>query len=297
MMFSKSRSTRRRGSLCRVIAAFPAAASALAIVGCGSGQRSSSLVDARSGSDPQLELAAGVLSNVGERRDALAPGQQVVMGTAPCKPGHTCFSCFQCHGIKGEGSGTAAFPRIAGQDGRYLRSSLKRFVSGERADPTMHEVASALTDAQLGQVSAYFAALHTPALPVPVTDEQRSAAESLGRQIDQQGLPEQGVPPCATCHGLPVRKAGAAYPDIAGQYADYIVTELDHFREGRRQGADAVLMQTIARNLKPEQSRAVATYFSLLAPQPVTETRQVMTASSANTSPANTSSANTSSDK
>jgi cytochrome c553 len=245
---------------------------ALALVGCGGPRQAAAPIPAVNNAvaqtNPQLELAAGVLNQFGEPRKSLELGQQVVMGTSACKPGHTCFSCFQCHGISGEGSPIAAIPRLAGQDARYLSDSLRRFARGERASATMQQVALALTDEQIEQVSGYFAALTTPAARVPVAAAERDAAEALGKQIEEKGLPDQGVPACVACHGSAARKANPIYPNIKGQYADYMIAQFKSFRDGTRKDPNAALMVPVARGLKPDQERAVAIYYSLRSPEP-----------------------------
>lgn len=69
-------------------------------------------------------------------------------------------SCIACHGPHGEGVGTD-FPPLAGQPASYIASQLQAFKSGTRHnDPLglMRHVASALTDADIKAVSAWFAA-------------------------------------------------------------------------------------------------------------------------------------------
>lgn len=69
-------------------------------------------------------------------------------------------SCVACHGPRGEGVG-AGFPPLAGQPASYLANQLQAFKSGSRHnDPLglMRHVASALTDADIKAVSAWFAA-------------------------------------------------------------------------------------------------------------------------------------------
>jgi cytochrome c553 len=99
-------------------------------------------------SNPQLELAAAVLRETESQMPAVMRGQTVVMGTSPCAMGRICFSCFQCHGIPGEGTAAAPLPRLAGQDDRYLNRSLEDFASGARESATMRELAQALTQQQ-----------------------------------------------------------------------------------------------------------------------------------------------------
>jgi cytochrome c553 len=238
---------------------------------CEPGKQAVQITHAVTGGNPQFELAAGVLRDIGASGDNIKRGQEVAMGTSSCEAGRTCYSCYQCHGMVGQGSAVAALPRLAGQDPRYLNTALQRFASGERKNATMQEVATALTQRQMSDAAAFFSALY-PApishLP-PSAGDSDSAAVDLGRQIAEQGLPEQNVPPCTTCHGVAVRELGAAYPDIAGQYADYLRNQLEHFRSGERRGPDAEIMQVIARNLSKDQMQAVASYYSMQQSQSV----------------------------
>lgn len=68
--------------------------------------------------------------------------------------------CVQCHGPGGVGVG-AHFPPLAGQSALYLANQLRDWRQGNRRnDPLglMQHVASALTDADIAAVSAWFAA-------------------------------------------------------------------------------------------------------------------------------------------
>jgi cytochrome c553 len=235
-----------------------------ALTGCAHRSNSAQTHDEVPNSNPQLDLAAAVLQTIQPRGPEIERGQQVVMGTAPCSAGYTCYSCFQCHGIRGEGGATAALPRLAGQDARYMVLMLDRFASGERKSATMNEVARALTEQQRHDVAMYYAAVSAPnPLAPPVQSE---ADTQLGRDLNQQGMPDQGVPACMTCHGAAMRaQVSLPYPYLAGQYADYLDQQLARFRAGERRGPDAQVMQVIARGLSGEQGRAVSTY---LAAQP-----------------------------
>jgi cytochrome c553 len=55
------------------------------------------------------------------------------------------------------------------------------------------------------------------------------------------------------------------YPVLAGQYANYLVLQLDLFKQGHRGGsAYARLMRPIAGRLTREQMRDVALYYATL---------------------------------
>ena len=64
-------------------------------------------------------------------------------------------SCASCHG--GNGHGTDALPRLAGQHALYLETQLKKFNSRERTNDNaiMHSIASKLTELEAKAVSSY----------------------------------------------------------------------------------------------------------------------------------------------
>lgn len=161
----------------------------------------------------------------------------------------------------------AALPRLAGQDHRYLIRSLEDFASGARESATMHEVAQALTQQQRQDVALYYSVVKAPPALRSSTSEGDPGAQT-GIEIEQHGLPDMGVPACATCHSGEVRTQGPPYPYLAGQFADYLEQQLDQFRAGTRRGPDAQVMQVIARNLNTEQARALSVHFASQAPPP-----------------------------
>lgn len=69
--------------------------------------------------------------------------------------------CQGCHGI--EGWRTAfpevyRVPRIAGQHPQYFVNSLKAYRSGERSHPSMRGIAASLSDQDMADLAAYYAA-------------------------------------------------------------------------------------------------------------------------------------------
>ena len=69
--------------------------------------------------------------------------------------------CEGCHGI--EGWRTAfpevyRVPRLGGQHEAYLVSALKQYKSGERSHPSMRAIAGSLSDADIANLAAYYAA-------------------------------------------------------------------------------------------------------------------------------------------
>jgi len=69
--------------------------------------------------------------------------------------------CEGCHGI--EGWRTAfpevyRVPRLGGQHEAYLVSALKQYRSGERSHPSMRAIAGSLSDDDIANLAAYYAA-------------------------------------------------------------------------------------------------------------------------------------------
>jgi len=66
--------------------------------------------------------------------------------------------CAACHGAMGV-SAVPMYPNLAGQKEAYLAKQLKDFKSGSRKDPVMAPMAMGLSDADIANVSAYYASL------------------------------------------------------------------------------------------------------------------------------------------
>ena len=65
--------------------------------------------------------------------------------------------------------------------------------------------------------------------------------------------------PCAACHGANGVSASPDFPNLAGQYADYIVAALNHYKAGKRKNP---IMQAQVANLTQKDMLDLAAYFS-----------------------------------
>ena len=65
--------------------------------------------------------------------------------------------------------------------------------------------------------------------------------------------------PCAACHGANGIAASPDFPNLAGQYPDYLEKALSHYKNGKRRNA---IMQGQAANLSPKDILDLAAYFS-----------------------------------
>lgn len=83
-------------------------------------------------------------------------------------------------------------------------------------------------------------------------------------QVNAQQLVTQGngrgATACASCHQANgAGQAQAGFPRLAGINADYLVSQIEAFKNGTRKNPT---MEPIAKALSPEEARAVAAYFA-----------------------------------
>ena len=76
------------------------------------------------------------------------------------------LACQACHGLDGISQVPDA-PNIAGQTEAYLATQLRAFKSGDRKSEPMKLVASTLTDQDIDNLAAYFAAIEIKVVKVP----------------------------------------------------------------------------------------------------------------------------------
>lgn len=173
-------------------------------------------------------------------------------------------ACMHCHGMDGAGDSTGAFPRLAGQSGWYLYKSLRDYASGARPHDVMTPIAQAMTDAEMQDVSAYYASI-TDA-PDPPMIEVDPMALQRGATLSAIGSQQDNVQACANCHGPAGQGVPPVFPYLAGQPASYTELQLQRWRDGVRDTDPMGVMEIIARNMSDEDIRAVALYFQNVRP-------------------------------
>ncbi len=163
-------------------------------------------------------------------------------------------TCAACHGVDGN-SVTPDWPSLAGQHPEYIARELKAFKTGERKSVTMQPFAQMLSDQDVADVAAYFAAQK------PTPKGADPALVSLGQQIYRGGIPSRGTPACIACHG-PTGHGNpfAAYPRISWQHAPYVTKTLQEYKSGERASDANQMMRNVASLLKDDEIRALASY-------------------------------------
>jgi cytochrome c553 len=189
-----------------------------------------------------------------------AVNAQEVKGDA--KAGETKIAmCIGCHGIKGY---QASFPEIhrvpmiSGQGAAYIASALNAYKKGERRHPTMRGIADSLSDQDIADVAAYYAASGVVEGATPLA----KATEGSARVAE---LVTKGA--CASCHGESFSKPiDPSYPKIAGQHKDYLFVALKAYKAegGALVGRNNAVMGGIAKQFSNAELKELANYVGSL---------------------------------
>ncbi len=182
--------------------------------------------------------------------------------------------CAACHAIDGN-STDAQYPKLASQHERYIARQLAMFKDGERQNPIMQPMASALSPQDMRDIGAYFASQKV--VPGVADDSLIKGGPydgkkfyQVGQQLYRGGDPARGIPACMACHGpTGSGNPGPAYPNIGGQHAKYVVERLTAFRGGLVLGKGDWAkpeMAQVAKQLSDEEIQALATYLEGLHP-------------------------------
>lgn len=173
---------------------------------------------------------------------------------APKAPKQATQVCAACHGADGN-SAVPMYPKLAGQHQKYIAKQLVEFKSGARKNPVMSPIAATLSQDDIAALSTYFNA-QTP----KDGKAKANGAGSAGEKIYRAGIPGLSVPACASCHGPAGAGIPVQFPRLAGQHAEYTVTQLKLFRSGERANDGAKMMRAIASRLSDQDMAAVADY-------------------------------------
>jgi cytochrome c553 len=178
-------------------------------------------------------------------------------------------SCNRCHGLEGRGREAGLAPKLSGQKYEYLEASLEAYSQGNRHSGIMEPIAVALSREARREIAQFYSKLDTMPDAVVVEpkvySEEDLATIGHGETIVRNGVPNARIPVCSQCHGPNDNPRNSAYPNLAGQYADYLLLQLKLFASDSRGGSDfASLMHPVARQLTSKQMREVALYYESL---------------------------------
>ena len=81
-----------------------------------------------------------------------------------------------------------------------------------------------------------------------------------GADIYAKGIANDGIPPCAGCHG-PNGAGTDQFPRLAGQHAQYLLKQLRSFQSNLR---DVAVMHGVAQGMAIGEMEAVTAYLESL---------------------------------
>ncbi len=199
-------------------------------------------------------------------------------------------SCVSCHGDKGN-SMVSMFPKLAAQNEGYLVKQLKAFKEGTRSDATMGALAASLTDQDMQDIAAFYAAQSVTENAAPqvnpddlddidddndLTEHEKSAAKqalqkkldslmALGYDVYRNGDLDNEISACIACHG-PNGEGNkpASFPALKGQHADYLLKTLKDFKTDARSNNPDNMMHMIAKKMTTEEIQAMSYYISAM---------------------------------
>lgn len=176
-------------------------------------------------------------------------------------------SCAGCHGQDGN-SAIASFPKLAGLGEKYLTAQLRHIKAGERVIVEMTGLLDYMSDQDLQDMAAYYNSKNiqisgAKEITLLGMDDPQEVLD-LGENLYRAGNIKTGVAACIACHSPSGKGNGpAGYPALGGQYAEYTEKQLLAYRNGERNsGANAKIMQGVAKALSDKEIKALANYIS-----------------------------------
>ena len=175
--------------------------------------------------------------------------------------------CVACHSTDGN-SLVPTFPKLAGQNERYLLKQMQDIRDGARPVPTMVGQLDNMSDRDLADIAAFYAS--------QTANGGRASPDkvALGASIYRGGVSASGVAACIACHGATGSgNAPAGFPRLAGQYAEYTADQLRRFRtgaentleqnsNGRTNDGDSRMMRDVAYRMTDNEIEAVASFIA-----------------------------------
>jgi cytochrome c553 len=163
-------------------------------------------------------------------------------------------ACGACHGADGNAT-IPGTPSLAGQPVYFTHWQLIKYRDGRRKDAQMSPFAKNLTDTDMADLAAYYAAQR--AVPRPATTDPAKVAE--GKRLAT-------FHHCASCH-RPDLSGQQQVPRLAGQDSEYLRRLLRGFKARTASDLDGT-MTMAAQPLREEDIENLVHYMASLGAQP-----------------------------
>lgn len=182
---------------------------------------------------------------------ALLGASAAVQGQSspPVKAPAIAQTCIACHGIKGV-STTKDSPSLAGQPDIFTQYQLVFMRDGQRPPGVMAGIVKTLTDDNIRDLGAYYAALPPP--PPFAKAESVDADKANAIMAPRR---------CGNCHKEDFSGQGET-ARLAGQRPDYLIKSLKDFRAGTRRGRGMGAMMEVSVTLQDDDIAMIAHYLA-----------------------------------
>ncbi len=180
----------------------------------------------------------------------LATSQQAGFAAGNPEEGKVKFLvCAGCHAIPGYSNAFPRFqvPKLGGQHSDYLMTALKAYASGERKHASMSGTAMSLSEEDMLDITAYLSEIKF--------SENIDQNEAFGDPVAGKKKAEN----CASCHGKKGKSKSPGFPNLIGQYENYLIHTLQQYRNGKRTNA---MMTGMAAALSDEDIENIAAFYA-----------------------------------
>jgi cytochrome c553 len=192
-------------------------------------------------------LAASVLFATAPAATTPAAAQ----AAPPVKPPAIAQTCIACHGAKGISS-TRNTPSLAGQPDIFTQYQLVFMRDGARSAGVMQAIVKNLTDDNIRNLGAYYAALPPP--PALATKSEVAIdTEKVTALLTSRH--------CDSCHKPDFSGQGES-ARLAGQRPEYLKKSLTDFRTGVRRGRGMGAMIEVSVTLHEQEIDMIAAYLA-----------------------------------
>lgn len=161
------------------------------------------------------------------------------------------LNCTMCHGAQGMSASNA--PNLAGQYPEVVIKQLRDYKDGKRRHALMESLSRQLTERDIQDLASYYASL----------SKARTAPTSYNETLPalvRVGDPLRNIAPCISCHGGVDQKLGA--PWIEGMPKDYLVAQLEAFKQGERRNDAEAQMRNMVRAITQAEIDEVAAFYA-----------------------------------
>ena len=182
---------------------------------------------------------------------AAATSPAAAQAAPPVKPPAIAQTCTACHGAKGISS-TRNTPSLAGQPDIFTQYQLVFMRDGGRQPGVMQAVVKNLTDDNIRDLGAYYAALPPPPALASKSEIAIDTEKVTGLLTSRH---------CDSCHKPDFAGQGES-ARLAGQRPEYLKKALIDFRTGVRRGRGMGAMIEVSVTLHEQEIDMIAAYLA-----------------------------------